>query len=131
MILDLVFGVQAAASATGRLYGYSPAPFFVSAGITALAAALDLNFILRGHKTPARRIARHLWRMCAALLFTTVSFFIGQQKAMPDAWHGSFLLLIPPLTVLALTLFWLVRVRFTRTFAYSLPDRHDGAPVRT
>ncbi len=47
----------------------------------------------QGH--PARRhfgvarLSRHLWRMCSALFFACAFFFIGQQKVMPKALHGS------------------------------------------
>lgn len=112
-LADLLFGLQAASSPTGRLDGYPPAPFFVLAALAALAAGLDLNFILRRGVSRAQRIARHLWRMNAALLFAAFSFFLGQQKVMPASWHGSPLLFVPPLAVLALMIFWLLRVRFT------------------
>ena len=86
------------------------------AALASLAAVLDLNFILRGEAAPARRIARHVWRMCTALLIAAFSFFLGQQKVMPLSWQGSPLLFLPPLTVLGLMLFWLVRLRLGRAF---------------
>jgi hypothetical protein len=125
-IADLIFGLQAVGSPTGRLFGYPPAPFFVFAGVSALTAALDLNFILRRSISPAQRIARHLWRMCAALLFTAFSFFIGQQKIMPAAWHGSPWLWVPPLAVLAAMTFWLLRVRFTNVFSHRPPTAREA-----
>lgn len=93
-----------------------PAVNFPFAAIAALAAALDLNFILRGRASPARRIARHVWRMCTALLIAAFSFFLGQQKVMPLSWQGSPFLFLPPLTILALMLFWLIRLRLGRAF---------------
>jgi hypothetical protein len=125
-IINLVCGLQAAGSPTGRLFGYPPAPFFVFAGVSTLAAGLDLNFILRRSISPAQRIARHLWRMCAALLFTAFSFFVGQQKIMPAAWHGSPWLWLPPLAVLAAMIFWLLRVRFTNAFSHRPPAARDA-----
>lgn len=113
-IAMLTFGFQALP--TGRLDSLPPEPAFAFAGVAALAAALDLNFILRGGVSRPQRIARHAWRMCAALLIAAFSFFLGQQKVMPVAWHGSFLLFLPPLAVLAAMVFWLLRVRFTRAF---------------
>lgn len=120
-IADFIMGLEAATSATGRLFGYSPTPFFIFAGMAALAAGLDLNFILRRGISPAQRIARHLWRMCAALLFAAFSFFLGQQKVMPASWHGSLLLFVPPLAVLAAMIFWLLRVRFSAAFSRRPP----------
>ena len=120
-ILNAGLGIEAAISPGGRLFGYPPGPYYGFAGLSALAAGLDLNFILRRDASPARRIARHLWRMCAALLFTAFSFFVGQQKIMPAAWHGSFWLLLPPLAVLAATIFWLLRVRFSTAYGRRPP----------
>jgi uncharacterized membrane protein len=93
-----------------------PAADFPFAGLAALAVALDLNFILRGAAAPPQRIARHVWRMCTALLIAAISFFVGQQKVMPVSWRGSLLLLMPPLTVFVLMLFWLMRLRFGPSF---------------
>jgi hypothetical protein len=120
-LAELAFGLQAASRPGGRLDGFPPTPYFVLAALAALAAGLDLNFILRGGVGAAQRIARHLWRMCAALLFAAFSFFLGQQKVMPASWHGSPLLFLPPLAVLALMVFWLLRVRFAGTFRRSAP----------
>jgi hypothetical protein len=111
----VVFGVQAMRNST------IAAPYFVFASFAAFGAALDLRMILRGGISGAPRIARHLWRMCFALFFATSFFFIGQQKVMPASVRGSPWLFIPALAPLALMVFWLVRVRFTRW--YSSADR--------
>lgn len=87
----------------------------VFASIAALGALLDLKVILRGGIGGRARITRHLWRMCTALLIATLSF-VGQPAAFPPSWRGSPLLFLPILAVLALTLFWLLRARFTRAF---------------
>jgi uncharacterized membrane protein len=100
-----------------------PAVNFPFAALAVLAAALDLNFILRRGVSPAQRIARHLWRMCTALLIAAFSFFLGQQKVMPTSWQGSPFLFVPPLTVLALMVFWLLRVRFSSAFKRHLASR--------
>lgn len=109
------WGFQAMMSPGGRLDGFGPPPYFVLASFAALAAALDLNFILRGAIANAQRIARHVWRMNAALLFAVFSF-AGQQRVIPRIWHGFPLLLIPPLALLGVMIFWLIRVRFTGAF---------------
>ena len=84
--------------------------------IGAIAAAGDLNMILRGGLTGAARIARHLWRMCLALFVASGSFFLGQQKMLPQAWHGSPLLFVPALLPLVLMVYWLIRVKFTKWY---------------
>jgi hypothetical protein len=64
----------------------------------------------------ARRIARHLWRMCFALFIAAGSFFLGQAQVFPEPIRKSGLLPIPVLLVLLLMFFWLVRVRFTQRY---------------
>jgi hypothetical protein len=78
--------------------------------------ALDLRMILRGGVFGAQRIARHLWRMCVALLITAASFFLGQQQVFPAPLRGSPFPFVPEITVLGLLIFWLVRVRCTNWF---------------
>jgi uncharacterized membrane protein len=89
-----------------------PAGLFVFAALAALPAALDVSFILRRRLTGAQRIGRHLWRMCAALLLAVFSFFQGQADVFPDAVRGSFILFVPTLGVLVLTIYWVLRIRF-------------------
>jgi hypothetical protein len=67
--------------------------------------------VRRGGIAGAPRIARHIWRMCVALLIASLSFFLGPQKVMPLFMRGSPLLFIPEITVLVLMIFWLFRVR--------------------
>jgi hypothetical protein len=102
------------------------AAHFSFAGLAILAAALDLNFLLRRRISGVQRIARHLWRMSAALLIAAFSFFLGQQKVMPLAWHGSPLLFIPPFAVLGAMIFWLFRVRFAKAFRLYAPRTEAG-----
>jgi uncharacterized membrane protein len=112
----LAFGAMASASPTGRLDSLPAAAHYPFAILAALAACLDLNFILRGRLAGRQRIARHLWRMCAALTIAAFSFFLGQQDEFPAAWRGLAIWFVPPLAVLAAMIFWLVRVRFTAAF---------------
>lgn len=110
-----------------------PAPFhFPFAALAALAAALDLNFILRRRLSAAQRLARHLWRMSAALLIAAFSFFLGQQDNMPAFVQGSPFLFAPPLIVLATMVFWIFRMRFKafRPLPPRRGPRSDAAPGR-
>jgi hypothetical protein len=101
-----------------------PAPVhFPFAALAALAAALDLNFILRGEISGVQRIGRHLWRMSAAFLIAAFSFFLGQQRSMPLFIQGSPLLYLPPLAVLASMTFWIFRARFSSAFHWVAPRR--------
>ncbi|HEY0130819.1 MAG TPA: hypothetical protein VGB57_05390 [Allosphingosinicella sp.] len=90
-------------------------PIFAFAGVCLIAGLLDLNVILRGRLTPARRLSRHLWRMCFAFFIATGSFFLGQQDVMPEAVRGSPLLFVLACAPIAVMLFWLVRLRFAKT----------------
>ena len=73
-----------------------------------------------------QRIARHLWRMCAALAIAAFSFFLGQQDEFPAAWRGLAIWFVPPFAVLAAMAFWLVRVRFTAAFGRPAPNRQSA-----
>jgi hypothetical protein len=110
----LSFGLAGMAQANGRMDSLPAAVHFPFAFVAALAASLDLNFILRRKLSRPQRLARHAWRMCTALLIAAFSFFLGQQKVMPAALHGSFLLFLPPLATLAAMIFWLVKLRLAR-----------------
>lgn len=108
-----------------------PLAYFVFAGVAALAAALDLRMILRRGVSGAQRIARHLWRMCAALFITSASFFLGQQQVFPASVRGSPLLFAPEIVVLVLMVFWLVRLRFAVRFkSVAASPRALGAHAR-
>jgi uncharacterized membrane protein len=120
-------GLYAMTTPTGRLDSLPAAVHFPFAALAALAASLDLNFILRRERIGIQRIARHVWRMSTAFLITAFSFFLGQQKVMPVAWHGSPLLFIPPLAVLASMIFWLLRVRFAKVYSCYAPRRRRPA----
>ncbi len=110
---------MAAATAWGGFTGGSTTPVgsgpvFVFAGLFVVAGLLDLNAFLRRKLTAAQRISRHLWRMCFAFFIATGSFFLGQQKVMPEVVRGSpilFALAFAPFAVMA---FWLVRIRFAK-----------------
>lgn len=112
----LSWGAEAANGANGRLDGYPPAFYFVFGAISALLTALDLKVIVKGGIAGVQRIERHLWRMCFAFFFATGSFFLGQQKVMPQWMHGSPVLLALALAPLAFMIFWLIRIKLTNWF---------------
>ncbi|HYC75170.1 hypothetical protein [Brevundimonas sp.] len=95
--------------------GAPVAALYVFSGVAALAAAADLNMLLRRGVSGPSRIARHLWRMCTALFIASGSFFLGQADEIPAALRGPHLF-VPALLPLAALLFWMIRVRFTRVF---------------
>jgi uncharacterized membrane protein len=107
------FALMAANAPSGTVDGQPPQAFTVFMIVGSIAAACDLKVILSGGISGAPRLARHLWRMCTALAVAAGSFFLGQQKFLPKALHGSPLLFIPTLLPLAMLIFWMIRVRLT------------------
>ena len=94
-------------------------PLFVIAFACLLAGAGDLKMLLAGKLSAARRLSRHVWRMCAAFFIATGSFFIGQQDVMPVAVRGSPFLFVLGFAPFAVMLYWLVKLRFTKAIARS------------
>jgi hypothetical protein len=105
------WGFQAANSQSGEKDGYAT-PFYVVFGSIALLFAVsDVRMIVRGGVFGAKRIARHLWRMCTALLFATLSFYPGQGRLFPKWLRETNLLHVPAVLLAGAMLFWLYRVR--------------------
>ena len=86
-------------------------PFFAFGVLGLLAIAGDIRVIRFGPLTGSKRIARHLWRMCFALLIACLSFFIGQAKVIPKPIRIMPLLAMPMLIVTIAMIYWLWRVR--------------------
>lgn len=110
---NMAFAVSAS-NGDGMLYGQPAIVYWISAAIVGLAAALDLNLVLRGELPWKHRLARHLWRMCFALWIATASFFLGQMNVFPDAIRNLYLLATPVIVVFLAMLYWLVRVLLVR-----------------
>jgi uncharacterized membrane protein len=121
--LMLTIGLIGLGQPRGRLDLLPAVVHFPFAALALLAAALDLNFILRREISGVQRTGRHLWRMSAAFLIAASSFFQGQQDRMPEFVQGSPFLSVPPLAVLAAMIFWIFRVRFSRAFHWVAPRR--------
>jgi len=102
---------------------------FFLGSVCLLAAAGDVRMLVRGGVFGAKRIARHLWRMCFGLFIAAGSFFFGGSnrplrllstvgigKYLSPAIFGTTLYLILTILPLILLVFWLVRVRFTKAY---------------
>jgi uncharacterized membrane protein len=105
----LAMGVAAAQSPTGEIAGVPAVAPLAMGAVAALAAGSDLSVILRHGLHGAQRLARHLWRLSAALLIASGSLFIGQPKV-----RGSPIMVLPELFVFGMMLYWLVRLALTR-----------------
>src|SRR5262245_32549851 len=111
------FGFVASSRPNGKLYGMPSFPFFIFGAIASIAVLGDFRAFRRGGLGSLRgapRVARHLWRMSTALLIAAFSFFLGQAKVIPKPIRIYPLLMVPPLIVLAVMLYWLWRVRARR-----------------
>lgn len=78
--------------------------------IVLLFASGDIRLILRKGLSGAKRIARHIGRMCFTFFFSALSFFLGQQQIFPEWVIEARLLYIPELLILVFTIFWIYRV---------------------
>jgi len=86
--------------------------------VTLIAVIADVRLVFAGGIAGAPRIARHLWRMCLGLTLAAGSAFTnGLPRLLPGPMRVTFWNFVPQLLVLALLVFWLIRVRFTRWYA--------------
>lgn len=114
----LIFGIVAITSASRRVGGFPPTAYAFLGTLIAIAAAGDVHLIRHGGVSGTARIARHLWRMCLALLIATSSFFLGQQQFLPQWMRGSAWAFVPVLAVIGALVFWLIKVRFGARFKW-------------
>ena len=102
---------------------------FFMGSVMLLAAAGDLRMLVSGGVLGARRIARHLWRMCFGLFIAAGSFFLGPSNRplrllsavglgqhLSPVLFGTSLYLVLTILPLILLIFWLVRVRFANAY---------------
>jgi uncharacterized membrane protein len=99
---------------------------FFMGSVMLLAAAGDVRMLVGGGVVGAKRIARHLWRMCFGLFIAAGSFFLGPSNRplrllsaaglgqhLPAALFSTSVYLILTVLPLILLVYWLLRVRFT------------------
>ena len=91
----MVWGAEAAMSAGGKKDTIPAGLYFFFGTVALLFAVSDVRNIRRGGATGPHRIARHLWRMCLALLIATFSLYPGQARMFPPAWRQTNLLWVP------------------------------------
>ena len=107
----VAIGFDAANSARGTRDGMPAAGYFVFGSIALVCAVSDLRMFARGGLLGAYRIARHLWRMGSALLITTLSFFPGQARQLPQWLRENELLYMPHVLLVGAMVFWMYRVK--------------------
>lgn len=115
----LAYGLQQ----TAPQHGVPTQIYFVFGTIALLLAFSDLRAWRRGGVEGTKRIARHLWRMCLALMIATLSFYPGQARLLPPEIRKSGLLWTPMLVLVVLTIYWLIRVsRKRKGVAHATPS---------
>jgi len=107
----MVFYGFVAVNEPARMFQGYPAPlYFVFGTIALLHGASDIRMVAHGGVSGSSRIARHLWRMSLALLFTTFSLYPGQPRFFPPAWRATNLLYVPHILLFGSMMLALVRV---------------------
>jgi hypothetical protein len=122
-------GIKVVRSGEGSSDGVPVGMTFFMGSVMLLAAAGDVRMLVRGGVSGAKRIARHLWRMCFGLFIAAGSFFMGPNnrplrllstvgvgRHLPRALFSIALYLILTMLPLILLIFWLVRIRFKNAY---------------
>ena len=102
----------------------------ILAAVLLLAAAGDMRIMRFGLPRGRPRLARHLWRMCFALLIAAGSFFSIRERVatiLPAPFTTGPMRALPILLVLGAMFYWLWRVRGRRTLPVLVG--HDSVPV--
>jgi hypothetical protein len=132
-ILTWMNGIKIVRSGASSQDGVPVGMTFFMGSVMLLAAAGDLRMLVGGGVPGAKRIARHLWRMCFGLFIAAGSFFLGPSNRplrllstvglgqhLPQVLFSTTLYLILTIAPLIMLIFWLVRVRFTNAYKSSV-----------
>lgn len=124
---QMTVGVMAKMSPRGVMFGYPAMMYFIFGTIALLFAASDVRMILRGGVAGAQRIARHLFRMCLALLMALLSFYPARAHLFSKAINDSNVLYLPHLLLVGALLYWMYRVRARKRLPRSVTPLMAGA----
>jgi hypothetical protein len=118
-------GLQVVRRGASSQDGVPVGVIFFTGSIMLLAATGDLRMLLNHGFLGAKRLRRHLWRMCYGLFIASGSFFLGPQnrplrllssvglgRHLPAALFSTPLYLFLTVLPLLLLIFWMVRLRF-------------------
>src|SRR5579859_6979432 len=128
-VLTWMNGIRVLRSGATSEAGVPVGMSFFMGTVMLFAAAGDVRMLLRGGVSGAKRIVRHLWRMCFGLFIAAGSFFLGASNRplrllsnvglgqhLSRALFSTTLYLILTILPLILLIFWLIRVRFTSAY---------------
>lgn len=116
-MLDFTGGVFAYRAPGHALNGVPFFMLFFIGAVMALAAFGDIRVIRSEPLRGAKRLSRHLWRMCFALFIAAGSFFSIRArvaKVLPEALTGPMFRLLPILLIFGAMFYWMWRVRARR-----------------
>lgn len=128
-ILTWMNGIRIVRSGAGSPDGVPVGMTFFMGSVMLLAAAGDIRMLAGRGVSGARRVARHLWRMCFGLFIAAGSFFLGPSnrplrllsavglgQRLPQALFTTTLYSVLTILPLITLVFWLVRVRFASAY---------------
>jgi hypothetical protein len=113
--LLFTYGFIALGLPGASLNGVPAAMMLFLASVNVLAAIGDWRMIWGGGVGGARKVARHLWRMCFGMFIATGSFFIGQMQVFPKPLRILPLMLALGVAPLGVLLYWMWRVRLRQS----------------
>jgi uncharacterized membrane protein len=96
--------------------GAPAAMYFIIGSIALLCAAGDVRMGACGGVTGAKRLVRHLWRMCFSLFIASGSLFLARPHLFPAFLVRAHVIQLLGFLPLLLMIFWLLRVWFTKTY---------------
>jgi uncharacterized membrane protein len=120
--VEITLGVKAVGSPRGTLNGVPFFMLFFLATVTSLAAVGDIRVMRSGPLRGAKRLSRHLWRMCFALFIAAGSFFSIRARVariLPEPFTTAPMRALPVVLVFVAMFYWLWRLRGRRPLAFA------------
>ena len=128
-VVLVTYGFAAANSQTGLKGGAPAAAYFIFGSVALLFAAGDVRLLMRGGLSGAQRLVRHLGRMCFGLFIASGSLFLARPHLFPAILRKTNVIFLLGILPLILMIFWLIRVRFTKTYKKE-PVPSSSSPLR-
>lgn len=98
-------------SASETVDGSPPEAFLVFVVAGSIAAAGEINVLVRRKLSESARRIRHVWRMCFSFFIASGSLFLGQSQVFPEWFNGSILPALLALAPLLVMLVWVVQLQ--------------------